>query len=454
MRLTPWTVLIGAAVAASACVVALPVGELPNPGENGRPLVVATLNSSTTYYLDRDGLPTGPEYTLVTDFADAKGWKVQWVEADSVAEALDMVRDNEVHMVAAGITLLPSRDKYLIRGAEYRTVSEQVVCHQDMKPFPKNIPMLKKVDLHVIERSSYVDTLEALSEEFGDIPYREEDDASSEMLLSEAAQREIECVVADSNLVKMARRSFPELRIGFDLKEGQKLGWYFAPKAEQLAKESIDWVQTKAGKQAVAQVDSMYYRYIPDFDFVDYKTLVMRMEDRLPKYKDYFIEAEKETGIPADLLAALSYQESHWNPDAVSPTGVKGLMMLTKATAKQMGVEDRIDPEESILAGARYLRMKFDMLPEDMPIHDRWMQALASYNIGRGHVLDARHLARKMGKNPNSWDDLRKILPLKQDKRYYPAMRHGYARGYEPVQYVRRIRNYRDVIKVAFADTD
>lgn len=453
MRLTPWTALIAGAIAASACVVAMPVGDLAEPEAGKQPLVVATLNSSTTFYLDRDGLPSGPELQLVSEFAREHGWDVQWVEAESVADALDMAKDNEVHMVAAGLTFLPSRDEYLVRGASYRKVSEQVVCHQDLDPFPNNIPALKKVDLHVVERSSYVDTLQALSDEFGEIDYIEEDELSVETLLSQAAQRDIECVIADSNLVKMIRRSFPELRIGFNLKEGQKLGWYFAKQAEALAKQSEDWIGSATGKQSVAQVDSIYYRYIPDFDFVDYKTLVRRMEERLPKYKEYFIEAEKETGIPADLLAALSYQESHWNPRAVSPTGVKGLMMLTHATAKQMGVRDRQDPKTSIIAGAKYLKLKYELLPDDMPVHDRWMQALASYNIGRGHVLDARSLARKLGKNPNSWDDLRKILPLKSDKRYYPKMRHGYARGYEPVHYVRRIRNYRDIIKVAFAST-
>jgi len=154
--------------------------------------------------------------------------------------------------------------------------------------------------------------------------------------------------------------------------------------------------------------------------------------------------------MPAELLAALSYQESHWDPAAISPTGVRGIMMLTRNTAKSLGVTNRLDPDAAIDAGARYLADRHRRLPETIPEPDRTFLALASYNIGRGHLLDARQLARKLGKNPDSWEDMKEVLPLKADKRYYPSTRYGYARGYEPVHYVQRIRNYRDVIREAF----
>jgi membrane-bound lytic murein transglycosylase F len=137
----------------------------------------------------------------------------------------------------------------------------------------------------------------------------------------------------------------------------------------------------------------------------------------------------------------------------VSPTGVKGIMMLTRNTAESLGVEDRTDPEKAILAGADYLKDRFDRLPDSIPVEDRWFQALASYNIGRAHVLDVRILARKMGKNPDSWRELKALLPLKSNKKYYSKMKHGYARGHEPVLYVQRIRNYRDIIRQSFNES-
>jgi len=125
-------------------------------------------------------------------------------------------------------------------------------------------------------------------------------------------------------------------------------------------------------------------------------------------------------------------------------------MMLTLRTARSLDVDNRLDPEQAIDGGARYLADRHERLPETIPEPDRTFLALASYNIGRGHLLDARQLARELNRNPNSWSDMKQVLPLKADKRYYPSTRYGYARGYEPVHYVRRIRNYRDVIRPAF----
>ena len=211
-------------------------------------------------------------------------------------------------------------------------------------------------------------------------------------------------------------------------------------------------MNSREGDEAIGRMERRYYAYIDDFDFVDLRALNRRIEQRLPTYIDAFRQAEAQTGMPADLLAALSYQESHWDPKARSPTGVRGMMMLTQATAGEVGVTNRLDPLQSIEGGARYLADRHRRLPETIPEPDRTFLALASYNIGRGHLLDARALARELGKNPDSWSDMRQVLPLLADKRYYPSTRYGYARGYEPVHYVQRIRNYQDVIRPAFED--
>ncbi len=123
--------------------------------------------------------------------------------------------------------------------------------------------------------------------------------------------------------------------------------------------------------------------------------------------------------------------------------------MLTGRTADSLGV-DPLDAAQAIRGGAEYLAEMHRRLPSTIPEPDRTYLALASYNIGRGHLLDARQLARDLGKNPDSWDDMREVLPLKADQRYYPRTRYGYARGYEPVHYVQRVRNYRDVIATEF----
>ena len=142
----------------------------------------------------------------------------------------------------------------------------------------------------------------------------------------------------------------------------------------------------------------------------------------------------------------MGYQESHWRANAVSPTGVRGLMMLTHATAKQLGVRDRTNPKQSILGGARYLQSLIRRLPERISGEDRLWLAIASYNVGMGHVEDARVLTERQGSNPNLWHQVKRRLPLLRQKRYYRTLKYGYARGNEPVTYVDNIRYYYDML--------
>ena len=138
----------------------------------------------------------------------------------------------------------------------------------------------------------------------------------------------------------------------------------------------------------------------------------------------------------------MAYQESHWNPKAKSPTGVRGMMMLTLTTAKEMGVKNRLSPEESIQGGSRYIKKIMKRIPSYISDEDRIWMALAAYNIGWSHLKDARKLAIDLGRNPNRWQDLKTVLPYLSRSKYYRKLEHGYARGYEPVVYVHRIQNY------------
>jgi membrane-bound lytic murein transglycosylase F len=184
------------------------------------------------------------------------------------------------------------------------------------------------------------------------------------------------------------------------------------------------------------------------------QTFLKHIATRLPHYRDEFQLAEKKTGIPWVLLASMSYQESKWNRRAISPTGVRGLMMLTRSTAADLGIENRLDPKNSITGGARYLAHLYKRLPHVLQSSDRMHLALASYNVGIGHVKDAQLLSRRLGKNPNQWDDLKDVLPLLADKKFYEDLPHRYARGWEPVQYVTRIQEYRKILNQVIKQED
>ena len=423
--------------------------DIGNPEETGI-LEVATRNGSTTYYLDRHENPIGPEFSLVRKFAESKGWNVKWTMYDSTAEVLEALEAGSAHLAAAGLTHLPSRTKRFSRGPAHTEITEQLVCHRDMRPMPRLPENIAGVGIRVTAQSSYVETLHGLASKYEGIAFSEDDTLTTELLLSEVAEKDLDCTVADSNIVQVMRRHFPYLEVAMNLTSGKNLGWYAPNEFEDIANTAHEWMNSREGDEAIGEMETRYYGYIGEFDFVDLRALNRRIEDRLPDFKDEFIEAEAKTGMPADLLAALSYQESHWDPAAISPTGVRGIMMLTRNTARSLGVTNRLDPQAAIDGGARYLADRHRRLPKTIPEPDRTFLALASYNIGRGHLLDARQLARNLGKNPDSWEDMKEVLPLKADKRYYPSTRYGYARGYEPVHYVQRIRNYRDVIKKAF----
>ncbi len=422
---------------------------LTPPDESGT-LKVATRNAATTWFLDRDEVLAGPEHDLVSHFADSHGWQVEWAVHDAVADVLQALEAGEVHLAAAGLTHLPSRDARFLPGPTHTRIVEQLVCHREARPMPRSVEQLAEVDIRVTADSSYAEKLASLVNDHSGIRF-EEDPRTTEVLLAAVAEQEVGCTLADSNIVQVVRRHYPDLEVALNLTRGDRLGWYLAADQPALAEQAHDWRDTAETEVAIATVEDRYYGYIGEFDFVDLRALNRRIDERLPHFLASFLRAEHTTGMPADLLAALAYQESHWDPQAVSPTGVRGIMMLTRNTAESLGVSNRLDPLQAIDAGARYLADRHERLPEEIPEPDRTYLALASYNIGRGHVLDARELARELGKNPDSWDDMREVLPLKADKRYYPGTRYGYARGYEPVHFVQRIRNYRDVIGMALA---
>jgi len=177
------------------------------------------------------------------------------------------------------------------------------------------------------------------------------------------------------------------------------------------------------------------------------QTFLRHIETRLPYYREKFELAEKKTGVPWTLLASVAYQESKWNRHAVSPTGVRGLMMLTRSTASDLGIQNRLDPAKSISGGARYLSYLHKRVPSEIRMPDRMFVALAAYNVGFGHMKDARLLAERLGKDSTKWEDLREVLPLLAQKEYYQDLPHRYARGWEPVQYVKRIRVYRNILQ-------
>ncbi|HSG05369.1 MAG TPA: membrane-bound lytic murein transglycosylase MltF, partial [Nitrospiria bacterium] len=354
--------------------------------------------------------------------------------------------EGEGDLAAAGLTRTPTRTEAYLAGPVYQNVRQQVVCRRGA-PIPKTPGDLPGISLTVVAGSSYVERLEALRPENPGLSWSESEAEGTEELLEAVWEGNIPCTVADSNIVAINRRYFPELLVAFDLTEPEPLVWYFPREAKDLKAAVEDWFDEYQDDGKLDLLLDKYYGFIEIFDYVDTRSFVRAIDEVLPHYQALFRKTGREYHIPWALLAAQAYQESHWRPRAKSPTGVKGLMMLTLPTAKEVGVSNRLDPEQSVRGGAKYLDNIRRRLPEEMAEPDRTWIALAAYNVGMGHVRDARELARRLKKDPDQWSSLSEVLPLLSQKKYYKTLKHGYARGREPVLYVNRIRNYRDILE-------
>lgn len=258
---------------------------------------------------------------------------------------------------------------------------------------------------------------------------------------------DIDYTVSDSNEFTINQHLFPELRAAFDLSDPEPLAWAFRRDGDgSLYQAAVDYINEMQQSGRIAQMVDRYYSHLDDFDYVDSRTFLSDIKDHLPAYQENFQQAALDNNLDWRLIAAMAYQESHWDPSAVSRTGVRGIMMLTSLTAQHLGVQQREDPQESINGGARYIRMLLDKLPERIEGNDRLWLALAAYNLGYGHLEDARIITQMRGGNPDSWSDVRANLPLLSKSRWSRRVKHGYARGYEAVKYVENVHNYYDTL--------
>jgi membrane-bound lytic murein transglycosylase F len=434
---------------ASLCVVLLaasgcrPVEPPPPPPEPRTGLVVATRNSPTTYYEDRSGQLAGLEYELAVDFADWMELPLEFVVLDSVSEILEAVEAGSVDIAAAGLTNTTARAATFITGPDYQQIEERVVCNRRSKI--GEIDDLSGKELRIISASSYEETLSQLQPDHPELVWTTTEEHSTEQLLQLVWEGEIDCTVADSNILALDRRYLPELETPFALGNPEGLAWFLATGASDLAEPLERFFDEINASGRLNSLLQKYYSHTEKFDYYDTAMFFKRIDARLPAYEDLFFQAGVTSELDWRLLAAVSYQESHWDPEAVSRTGVRGLMMLTQETAADLGV-DRLDPFGSIEGGARYLSELIRRMPSYMEEEDRLWLALAAYNVGYSHLEDARKLALELGTNPNTWAAVKSVLPLLSQQRYYRRLRHGYARGNEPVVYVERVRNYYDLL--------
>jgi membrane-bound lytic murein transglycosylase F len=436
-----WLIAIGAALIGTCSA---PPGTLEQVLELGE-LRVVTRDSETAYFVGPDG-PAGPEYDLVRDFAEDLGVTLVIETVDSVSEILPHLASGKSHMAAAGLSSTESRREFLNFGHPYNSVDMHLIYKLGTGK-PRSVEEIVGRSIEVAAGSSHSDMMRALGDVYPDLDWAENTEDEVAKLLKKVALGEIEFTIADSTEFGIQRHFYPDLRVALDLKIADPIAWAFRKEDDDsLLARADEYIISADRSGLLAQVNDRYFGHTEKFDYVGTRAFIRHFETRLPRYRQMFEEAGDAMGVDWRLLAALGYQESHWRSHAVSPTGVRGIMMLTEDTADYLDIEDRMDPFSSISGGARNFSRQTERIPDSVDEPDRTWFALAAYNVGFNHIKDARQIVEWRGGDPDKWVDLSAALPLLAQRKWYSRVPFGYARGWEPVLYVNNVRAYYNII--------
>lgn len=421
-----------------------PAPDISRIQQSGK-LRVLTIEGPTTYYHTADG-PSGFEYDLLTEFAKELDVELSFEVTDGQASIFPRLVRGDAHFAAAALHVTDSRRQIVRFSDHYQSIETHVVYRRG-EPRPEKIQDLVGRDISVPAGSTHAQLLSTWKSEHPDLTWTETSGKTAEDLLTDVWEGKTGITFSPSNLLAIVRQHHPDLQIGFSLESTHDLAWAFRPDSDDsLVHAANRFLAAMRETGELERLVERYYGAATKFDYVNVQTYRRRIKSVLPRYEALFREAGAEYGLDWRLLAAQSYQESYWKPDAVSPTGVQGLMQLTKATAEFIEVEDRTDPRQSVLGGARYLRNLYDRIHESVTEPDRTWFALAAYNVGLGHLLDARELARQRSQDPDRWTNVKATLQLLSEPEWYTKTKHGAARGYEAVAYVTRIRSFYDIL--------
>jgi membrane-bound lytic murein transglycosylase F len=412
-------------------------------------LRVVTRNSPDAYYLGSQG-PEGPAYELASRFAEHLGVPLRLYTVKTREAAIEEVAAGRAHVAAAGLStgvILPKGTQF---GPGYQRVREHLL-YRRRGTRPASIVQAARGQIEVASGSVHQRTLEELRLAHPELAWIEREETDTEEILAEVSQGTVQYTLATSTEFALNRSVHPELAVALDLSPERALAWVVSTSGHDpsLLGRVNAYFALARHEGVIAALLDRYYGKDERFDYLLSRNFMEHLESRLPRYLAWFQEAAREHGLDWRLLAAMGYQESKWDPAAVSHKGARGLMQITEDTASRVRVGDRHDARASIFGGARYLALLLKTIPRRIPEPDRTWFAVASYNVGIGHLEDARILAQSHGRNPDKWEDVRAYLPLLSQERWYTQTKRGYARGWEPVRYVENVQAYLNILQVA-----
>lgn len=433
--------------------------------EEGVIRAIAIYNS-TNYFLYR-GEPMGFEYELLRELTEELGLELEMVVAQNINELFDLLNSGKGDLIASGLTVTEPRRK-LVAFTDYHYLTHQALVQRK----PKNWRRLPgyKIDqaltsdaieligdtVAVPAQSSYYERLINLQQEIGGTIHLDTNVglANTDDLIRQVMEGKIKYTVADYNIAAINKTYYPDLDIETPISFSQRIAWAVRKNSPELLRGVNEWVQGMRQKDLYYVLYNKYFKNKKSYERRVKSEFYSRNSGKISRYDSLLKRFADTLNWDWRLLGSLVYQESRFDPYAESWAGARGLMQLMPATALEMGLKNPNDPTQNLDGGVRYLRRltkRFEEEVED-PLQ-RVKFAIASYNVGLGHVLDARRLAEKYGKDPSVWDQnvefyIRKMSSFK----YYsdPVVRYGFARGEEPFHYVRdifaRYQHYRKLL--------
>lgn len=413
-------------------------------------LRVLSRNGPISHYQGPEGI-TGFEYTLLQGFAKELGVKLVLQDEEQIGEALQKAAQQKTD--SANFDLLsPSvlgtqapkeRFRY---GSAFMDLSLQLI-YNNTQTAPTSVKDLDGKRVLLVNKTSVPMPLQELQQSLPGVHWEVVENVEMTDLLEMVERGHADYAIVDSAIFDIHRYSYPHTQVAFNLNEPQALAWAFvAGRDSSLYDAAQRYLDKIKHNGQLAQISDHFFNQYIEVTTDDALMFSQRLEKRLPRWEDSIKHAADQYNLDWQLVAAIGYQESQWIPNAQSPTGVRGFMMLTPDTAKELGVKNLDDPRQSINGGAKYMRYLLDNLPESIKGEERLYFALAAYNQGIGHLDDARALTRRLKGDPNSWDDVSKAFPLLAKQQYYSKATYGYSRGWEPVVYVKNVLNYQKIM--------
>jgi len=429
--------LTAAAVLLASCRPAPPALEQIRARHELR---VVTLNLPTCYYLGSQGTE-GLEFELAKEFAAKLGVSLSIYPVANERALQAALASGRADIAAAQLTATPEW-KHAGKAAEPYARIPQLVVYQRESARPRSTLQLEKAKLAVRAGSPQERILEQMKRTVAPTLQWIETAPANADPLADVDSGNADYAIIDAREYSFAHHLYPDVHVGFSLPTDRPVQWIVRRGADDLLDGVNLFFQQMRESGRLVRLAQQETGEIRSFAYEESREFQTNLTDRLPHFRPLFEQASAESGVDWRLLAAVGYQESKWNPTAVSNNGAIGVMMLTSDTATAMGINDRTNPQQSIFAGAHYLSEVREKVPDRIPEPDRTWFTIAAYNVGFGHVEDARVLAQMDGKNPDSWADVRDELPRLAEARWFTKVKHGYARGWEPVQFVDRVQRY------------